>query len=372
MRRILFVATLSIHFQCFYLPCFKLLKDDGWEVSSVCLDPVELPHCDKNYGVCIERLPYHAKNILAYKQLEEIITRNKFDVIHCNTPMGGVLARLASRKARKHGTKVIYTAHGFHFYKGSPYLGWLLYCPIEFILSKVTDCLITINDEDYSFAKKHLKAAEVVYVHGVGYDNEKFLKVSKEKRDELRRKNGYSDTDILLVYVAELNENKNQQVLIRAFKKIAENKPKARLLLIGPDRLGGRNQQFARDLDIEHKVDFPGIRTDVHELIPMCDLTVASSIREGLPVNIMESLACGVPVVATNNRGHRALIENGVNGYLTNLNNAEELAERVLEIIEDEETYRMLSENAVKSVVRFSKDYVLEEMKAVYEKTKNR
>ncbi|NLX92391.1 MAG: glycosyltransferase family 4 protein [Clostridiales bacterium] len=366
MKKILFVATLSIHFQYFYLPYFKFLKDNGWEVSSVCLDPVEMPCCDKNYGICIERLPYNAKNILAYKQLKEIINSNKFDVIHCNTPMGGVLARLAAKKARKHGTKVIYTAHGFHFYKGAPRSGWLLYYPIELLLSRVTDCLITINDEDYCFAKKRLKAAEVVYVHGVGYDNEKFMKPSQEKKHELRRKNGYSDSDILLVYVAELNENKNQKVLIKAFERITEKNKKARLLLIGPDRLSGENQQLARDLGIDDKVDFWGVRTDVHELIPMCDIAVASSIREGLPVNIMESLTCGVPVVAADNRGHRALIKNGENGYLTKLSSAEELAEKVLEVIEDDEGYRRLSENASNGIVIFDKDHVLEEMKAIY------
>ena len=366
LKKILFVATVSIHFQYFYLPYFEFLSKNGWEVSCVCSDPVSMPNCDINYSISIERLPLNIKNIAAYRKLEEIINNNNFDLIHCNTPMGGVLARIAARKSRKHGTKVIYTAHGFHFYKGAPLINWIMYYPIEYLLSKFTDCLITINDEDYSIAKRKFKAGEIVHIHGVGYDHEKFYKPSKEKKDELRRKNGYSDSDILLVYVAEINKNKNQTHLIKAVEIISKKNKYVRLLLIGPDRLSGKNQELARQLGVENKVEFWGSRTDVYDLIPMCDIAVASSIREGLPVNIMESLACGVPVVAADNRGHRALVKNGENGYLTKINNEVELAERVLEIIENHEIYESLSKNACESVRVFSKNHVLEEMKAVY------
>jgi len=366
LRKILFVATVSVHFQYFYLPYFENLQENGWEVSTVCSNPVKLPNCDANYGITIERLPYKIKNISAYRQLKEIIDHNNFDIIHCNTPIGGVLTRIAARKARKHGTKVIYTAHGFHFYKGASFRNWLIYYPIEYCLSKLTDCLITINDEDYCLAKKHFRPEEIVHVHGVGYDNEKFFKPSTQRKGELRRKNGYSESDILLVYVAELNKNKNQVHLIKAVEIIAKTNKNVRLLLIGPDSLSGKNQQLAHELGVDDKVEFWGSRSDVFDLIPMCDIAVASSIREGLPVNIMESLACGVPVVAADNRGHRALVKNGENGFLTKLDNAHELAERVLEIIENDDVYRKLSENACKSIVVFSKEHVLEEMKAVY------
>lgn len=366
LKKILFVATLSVHFQYFYLPYFEFLNNNGWEVSAVSLDPVEMPYCENSFSISIDRQPLKVRNITAYRQLKKIINDNNFDIIHCNTPMGGVLARIAAKKARKRGTKVIYTAHGFHFYKGAPFINWLIYYPIELFLSRITDCLITINNEDYSFANKYFKAGEIVHIHGVGYDNEKFYRHSKEKKDELRRKNGYSDSDVLLVYVAELNENKNQIHLIKAVEIISKRNKDVRLLLIGPDRLSGKNQQLARELGVEKKVEFWGSRTDVYDLIPMCDIAVASSIREGLPVNIMESLACGVPVIAADNRGHRALIKNGENGYLTRINNADELAEKVLEIIDNDDVYRKLSETACESVAIFSKENVLKEMKAVY------
>jgi len=366
LRKILFVATMGIHFQYFYLPYFDFFKKSGWTVDTACSSSEKMTNCDNSYVITIDRSPIKLKNFNAYRQLKKIIESNNYDIIHCNTPVGGVLARMAARKVRKYGTKVIYTAHGFHFYRGAPLFNWLVYYPVEYFLSRLTDCIITINEEDYTIANKHFEAGEIVHVHGVGYDNEKFFKPSRGKREELRRKNGYKHSDILLVYVAELNENKNQALLIKALKIIYETNKNVKLLLIGPDGLSGENQKLSNKLGLDEAVEFLGERVDVEHLLPMCDIAVASSIREGLPVNIMEALACGVPVVAADNRGHRALIKNGENGYLTKLNNPDELAQRVLEIIEKEDIYQKLSSFACSSVSIYSKDSVLEEMKTVY------
>lgn len=266
---------------------------------------------------------------------------------------------------------MIYTAHGFHFFMGAPIRNWLIYYPIEYFMSKITDCLITINHEDYSIAKRYFKAREIVHVHGIGYDNKKFSKPSTEKRNEQRQKNGYSDSDILLVYVAELNKNKNQKRLIQALEIICTKNKNVRLLLIGHDGLNGKNQRLSKKLGLENKVDFLGMRADVEDLLPMCDIAVASSIREGLPVNVMEALACGIPVVVFDNRGHRELVKNDKNGYLIKLNDKNEFAQRVLEIIENEELYQSLSKNAIKNVVPYSRDQVIVEMQSVYEKVIN-
>ena len=147
--------------------------------------------------------------------------------------MGGVLARLAARTARKNGTKVIYTAHGFHFCKGAPLANWLLYYPIEKTLAHFTDCLITINTEDYQLAKRHFKAEKIEHVHGVGVNTDKFKPVGEEQRKQLRKQYGYKEDDFLLFYAAEFNQNKNQQLLIEALALIKEEVPNARLLLAG-------------------------------------------------------------------------------------------------------------------------------------------
>ncbi len=155
VNSILFCATVDYHFKAFHLPYMKWFKEQGWEVHVAASGEMELPYVDKKYTIPIQRSPLSMKNMEAYRELKEIIDGNQYKLIHCHTPMGGVLARLAAREARKKGTKVIYTAHGFHFCKGAPLKNWMLYYPIEKRLAHYTDCLITINEEDYTLAKKH-------------------------------------------------------------------------------------------------------------------------------------------------------------------------------------------------------------------------
>lgn len=366
MKKILFVATVAEHFRFFYLPYFEYFKRKGWQVDCACSSFEKIPGCDHCHVIPIARSPQNPKNFLALKQVAGLIQNGGYDIIHCNTPVGGVITRIAAIKQRKLGTKVVYTAHGFHFFNGAPLLNWLVYFPVEKCLSRVTDCLVTINQEDYQAAKKHFKARNIVHVHGVGYNAEKFFKPLPDKKSKLRKKFGYAQDEILLVYVAEMNENKNQKLLIQAFQLIARQQVKARLLLVGPDRANGKNQDMVNSLGLAGTVRFFGARDDVCEILPMCDLAVASSLREGLPVNIMESLACGLPVVATDNRGHRELVKNGENGYLVKLGDYAGFARKVVEIIGDKGLYEQLSANASAGVSLYCSGCVLEEMKAVY------
>ncbi|XJZ26736.1 glycosyltransferase [Bacillota bacterium Lsc_1132] len=220
---------------------------------------------------------------------------------------------MAARQARKQGTKVLYTAHGFHFFNGAPFVNWLVYYPIEKILSAVTDCLITINHEDFQLAQRHrFKAEQIKHVHGVGVNTERFHPIDREHKLRLRTTYGYQEQDFLMIYAAEFNQNKNQQLLLKALAKIKDQIPQAKLLLAGNGPLLLDCKQLAAQLGIDQKVEFLGQRQDVEQLLKISDLAVASSLREGLPVNIMEAMACGLPVVASDNRGHRELVEEGV------------------------------------------------------------
>lgn len=181
MKKILYVATITQHFYYFHLPYLKMFKELGWQVDVAAHGDVELPYCDNRYEIPIKRSPFDKENLKAYKELKRIVDSGKYDIIHCHTPMGGMLARLAARASRKNGTKVLYTAHGFHFYKGAPKLNWMIYYPIELFMSFFTDCLITINDEDYNFAKKHLKAKSTEKVNGVGYNSDRYFPVSTDE-----------------------------------------------------------------------------------------------------------------------------------------------------------------------------------------------
>ena len=360
MKKILFTATITDHFYYFHLPYLKMFHDEGWEVHVASHGDRVLPNCDVHHEIPIARSPFDKSNVKAYKMLKNIIKENDFDLIHCHTPMGGMLTRLAVPKGAK--AKVIYTAHGFHFYKGAPLMNWIIYYPIEKVMSYKTDCLITINEEDYNFALKHFKHPQVKLVNGVGYNSDKFFAVSDEEKHNLRQKNGYKDDEFIIIYVAEMNKNKNQKMIIEAVSK-TEN---SRLLIVGADNYNGNYVDYAKQLGVEKKVDFLGHREDTDELLKMSDICAASSIREGLPVNIMEAMACALPVVATDNRGHRSLIKNEKDGFLIEINNSDEMAKKISLLKDDDSLYKKFSMNAKEDIKCFSKEVISEEMKEIY------
>jgi glycosyltransferase EpsD len=366
-RKVLFCATVDYHFSAFHIPYLKWFKEQGWEVHVAASGNMELPYVDKKFILPIQRSPFHSKNIEAYKQLKEIILQHDYQLIHSHTPMGGVLARLAARPARKRGTKVIYTAHGFHFCKGAPIPNWLVYYPIERVLSSYTDCLITINEEDYKLATSHqFKAKRIEHIHGVGVDTERFSPVSSFHKEVLRAEHRYENDAFLMFYAAEFNSNKNQQLLIKAISIVKEKIPKARLILAGEGILLRECQELAKELGVEQMVDFLGFRKDVESFLKMSDMVVASSKREGLPVNVMEAMACGLPIIASVNRGHVELVNNGVNGYIIPEDDADEFGVKLLALYNSSELRKKMGEESVSQVKKFSLKQVSNELMEVY------
>ncbi len=329
---------------------------------------IELPHVDAKFDIPFERSPFKWQNRNVFNRLKSIINANDYDIIHCHTPMGGVLARLAARKARKQGTKVLYTAHGFHFCKGGPLINWLLYYPIEKWLSHYTDCLITINEEDYRLAVNHrFKAKRIDHVHGVGVNTERFKPWTEDEKREARNMLGYAADDVLMFYAAEFNKNKNQQYLIQALALIQHEAPHAKLLLAGEGPLKEGCRDLAARLGIADKVDFLGYRTDIDKLLPMCDIAVASSAREGLPVNIMEAMACGLPVIASDNRGHRELVRNDLNGWIVAANEVNIMAERIITLVRSKPMQRKLGMAGRQMIeADYSIRKVLDEKRKIY------
>lgn len=366
-KKVLFCATTDYHFQSFHLPYMSWFKEQGWEVHVAASGSLELPFVDRRFHLPFERSPLKLQNVKVYYRLKSIIDEQQYDIIHSHTPMGGMLARLAARKARKRGTKVLYTAHGFHFCKGAPIINWLLYYPIEKVLSAHTDGLITINEEDYRLANRHrFKAGRIDRVHGVGVDTDRFQPMNEAARREARLLLGYHPGDFLMFYAAEFNKNKNQQLLIQALARIQSIAPHARLLLAGVGPMLESCRALARELGVDDRVEFLGYRNDISTLLPLCDAAVASSLREGLPVNILEAMACGLPVVASANRGHSELIENAVNGYIVKPSDSAQFAERLLELIKSQPLARKLGTENRSRVKRYSLAQVGMEMTGIY------
>ena len=368
MKKVLFVATVNMHIIGCHLPYLKWFKEQGYEVHVASRGTEKIEYCDKHFDIPFERFPLQINNIKAYKELKEIIKNNNYDIIHCHTPVGGVLARLAAKKERKKGTKVLYTAHGFHFYKGAPLLNWLIYYPIEKMMAHYTDCLITIVNEDYEFAKKSLKAKEIKHINGIGVNTERFSKdITEEQKSKLRQELGINDKDIVFSYVAELNKNKNQILLINAIEKLKEEIPNAKLLLVGNGVLLQKYKEIVKNKKMENKVLILGRREDINEILSITDIYLASSIREGLGLNIIEAMYKRVPVIATNNRGHRELVQNEKTGNLLNKNTTAEMSKEIIKLLNCPENQKKEIINGAKqNIEKYLLENVLKEMKEIY------
>ena len=323
MKKVLFVATVvKTHIMEFHIPYLKMFKEMGWETAVAARNDYEnpadciIPYCDSYYNVPFERNPLKPGNLKAYKELKHIIDEGEYDIIHCHTPVGAMLTRLAAKQARKRGTKVFYTAHGFHFYKGAPAINWILYYPVEKWLSRYTDVLITINKEDFERAKT-FKAGKVCYVPGVGIDLKKFQTnpiIRNEKRRWLCHEYDIPSSATVLLSVGEVNKNKNHRVVIEALGRL--NRKDIYYVICGRGPLLDEYKELSRQYKIEEQVILTGYRTDVADFYKAADVFVFPSFREGLPVAVMEAMASGLPVITTRIRGSSDLVTEGENGLL--------------------------------------------------------
>lgn len=368
--KILFITTISNTVNAFLIPHIKMLLSQGHQVDIVFNIQQEVNQeiidlgC-KVHTVKFERSPLNIGNYSAYKDLKKIIKYEKYDLIHTHTPVASVVSRLVCKNIRN--TKVLYTAHGFHFHKDAPLQNWLIYYPIEKWLSRYTDCLITINAEDYNTAvNKSFKAQEIKMVHGVGIDLNKFELQTLEKKDQARKEYIYKEDDFILFYAAELNRNKHQDLLINVVNNLKYKIPNIRLLLAGTGSLEGEYKELVNKLDLNKNVEFLGFRSDIKNLLMLSDVAVASSRREGLPVNVMEAMATGLPLVITDVRGHRDLVQNDINGYIVGVDDNEGFAKSIEKIYKDNELKHRFGLNGIKLVQQYSLENVLMEMQEIY------
>ncbi len=370
MKKVLFVATVvRLHINMFHKPYIKWFHEQGWQVDVAANNDYEnkdeciIPYCDNFYCLPFERSPIKKENLEAYKQLKKLIDSGNYDLIHCHTPMGSVIARLAAGPARKNGTKIIYTAHGFHFYKGSPMLNWLVYYPIEKLMSWRTDLLITMNNEDYLRAKT-FHAKRIALVSGVGLDLNRFKETGAEEKKKMREKLGLKPDDLFAISVAQLIKRKNHMVLIQAVAKLQN--PHFHLFICGDGVQEAELKAKAKEFGIENQVHFLGFRKDVHQLCKAADIFLFASLQEGLPVAIMEAMACGLPIIASKIRGNVDLIDEGKGGYLVGPTDVEGFVSAIREVTDNEEYLQEMKEYNMKRIQQYSQESVLKEMEELY------
>lgn len=309
--KILYITTVG-GTTCFFKYLIKTLLEQNITVdiaSNITASPV--PEEYREWGCHIfplscTRSPMDKNNFNAIKEIKKIVNQNHYDIIHCHTPIAAVCTRIACRKARKQGSKVYYTAHGFHFHKGAPKESWLLYYPIERLCACWTDVLITINRQDFSLAKRKMKAKSVTYVPGVGIDVGRFSN-TPVNRAQKRLGLYVPENTFLLLSVGELNDNKNHEIVIRALSKLHD--PKIHYIIAGNGYLEEHLNNLAKRLGVKKQVHLLGYRKDVDELYQVSDAYIHPSLREGLPVTIMEAMASKIPVICSNIRGCQELIK---------------------------------------------------------------
>lgn len=371
MKKILFVANIHKHFIAFHLPYIQWLKEQGYEVHVAANGKdVTVPYVDKQFNLCIERSPFRFANIKAYRALKKIIDAEQYTLIHCHTAMGAVIARLAAKESRDKGiAKVLYTAHGFHFFRGAPLKYWVLFYPMEKYLSRYTDGIITINQEDFELVQhKHFSNKATYKINGIGLNTDRLLQPGSMSKDVLRVEYGYSQEKLILIYIAEYIHRKNHRFIVDAIPSLIKEIPQLKVLFVGRGLLMDQTKAYAKQLHVETYIDFMGFRSDVGKLIALSDVGISASRQEGLGLNLAEEMFGGLPVVATVDRGHKEMVEQGKNGYLFYQGNLNQFSAYIIKLANEDVLREQMGTNAFESVQKFTLPKVKQEMVAIYQR----
>lgn len=362
--KILYVTALNETINAFLVPHILKLVDDGNIVECACkinrnIDDRLSSKCIKHYNIEFSRNPLNINYHKVINEIRQIQIKNNYDIVHVHTPIAAFLTRFALRNFK---VKIIYTAHGFHFFKGSPVKNWILYFQLEKLAAKWTDRLVTINEEDYSIASKFnlRKNGEVFFMHGVGIDSKDY---EMEKFDHVsyRESLGLKKDDFIILVIADLNKNKNHIQLLKAVKILNNIYPKLKVICAGDGPLKNKLIKKVKEFNLENNVIFLGFRSDIKELINISNIIGLFSKREGLPKCLMESLVCGKPILVNNIRGSRDFVINNEIGEIVEVDDFIETAKKIEYMMKKD--YNPV--NIRKSIEKYNINYVLEEVKKI-------
>lgn len=376
VKRALLVTTVSGFVPQFEMNSVELLKEKGYEIHYASNFNYVFYGNDNSrldgtgiikHQVDFSRSPYSAKTFTAYKQLCNLMKNIHFDVVHCHTPMGSFLARWAAKKTNV--KTIIYTAHGFHFFKGAPLINWMVYYSAERLMAHFTDALITINKEDFNNANKFKlkKGGKVYYLPGIGIDTEHYSSVKVDK-ESLRNSLGIDEKDFVLLSVGELNTNKNHEVVIKALNRINHNGIK--YLICGKGENEAHLKHFIKELELTDTVKVLGFRSDISEICAISDVFVFPSFREGLSVALMEAMSSGLPALASKIRGNVDLIENGKNGFLIDPSDTNSWSKYILKMKNDMSKCKKMGQVNKNKMKLYGKQVVKERLNSIYDSLK--
>lgn len=363
--KILYVTAMNETINAFLIPHINMLVNKGNEVHCACNINREIDNSltEKNViynNICFSRNPLKIKYRQVICEIKQLYRKNKYDMVHVHTPIAAFLTRFA---LRRENVKIIYTAHGFHFFKGGLKLNWLLYYPLERIAAHWTDKIITINNEDFERANKfNLKNnGKVELVHGVGIDPNKYI-INDFNRDAYRESLGVSKNDFMLLILADLNRNKNHKRVIQAVKEINKKNIKIKVICAGEGPLKNKLLQVVDKYNLQNSIKFLGFRSDVKELVNSSDCVGLFSMREGLPKSLMEGMCCGKPLIASDIRGCRDLVKNKNIGEIINPKDYKSIIKGLERIYTNNYNSNLIKKEANK----YSIDKVLKELEDIY------
>ncbi len=370
--KVLFGASVYNHLSAFHKPYIKHFQNQGYEVHAIGSNSMGRKDELIEMGVIchdidFDRIPFSKKNIIALRKLNQLFKQQYFDLIHVHTPTAAFLTRYAASK-HKQG-KVLYTAHGFHFYEGAPKKNWALFYPAEKMAVKWTDALVVMNDEDYQLGKRlgFQEEKNLFSVHGVGVDLEEFKVQDTSGAKTIRDELGLERDTQIISYIAELSTRKNQMFLLENWQAIIKECPKAHLVFIGEGSDEEKLKRYIKENDLMN-VHLLGFRKDVPNIIAASDIVTLVSKHEGLPRCLMEAMAVGKPIIASDVRGSRDLVDDRRTGYLVGLDDEEKLRTRFISLLKDEKARREFGDQARAKIEDYSLTNVLNEMSSIYQR----
>jgi glycosyltransferase involved in cell wall biosynthesis len=367
-QKVAYVATVYSHLAVFHMPFMEKLKSQGNEVHAY----ASPDHCKEDMhqesidcrDIPFSRNPLAINNFKALFMLTRWFKREKYDLIHVHTPNASVICRIAARLAGCES--VIYTAHGFHFFKGAPWINWLIYFPVEWIMSLWTDVLITINHEDYNRARNFPVRKKVVYVPGVGVDVQTYRSIGGRETNELRRELGLNGSGFVVLCIAELNRNKNHEQLIYSIHEMSQQGIPVVCLLAGTGDRESALKALVSQLNLEKTILFLGFRKDIPQLMQLADTVTLLSKREGLPKVLLEAMASGKPMVVTEVRGSRELVTSQVNGYKVPLGEVAKTVLAFTELYNNTELRKEMGRNSYEQASLYDIHEIMAKLEEVY------
>lgn len=275
-------------------------------------------------------------DVRALAELVGVFRTEAPDIVHTHNPKPGVYGRIAARLARV--PIVVNTVHGLYAQPDDRLLRRAAVYSAERVASTCSDAELVQNVEDIATLARLRIPLRKLHLLGNGVDLGRFAPdPNGTTRARLRAEFGLADDEVAVLVVGRLVWEKGYREVFEAAARTQRSNSKVRWIVVGPIEEGKADGVTEADLDEAraHGVTFAGYRSDVEDLYQAADLYVLASYREGFPRSAMEAAACGLPIVATDIRGCRQVVDDSVTGFLVPVRSADRLAAAVDQLAGD-------------------------------------